>query len=219
MPFATRSLGDAVALAEAGGIELRTLREQTSWSCHHGISRWSSTCDCTVDGTWKAPLRSALERLAGGIDAATEQLAARLPGAPDPWAARDAYVDVVIGAEAVESFADAGLAPGASQDDRSRLHRLMEAQRWRLAMFASCAWFWESPDRIETAGGLRAAVRAARLIDELAGTDLESRLRADVGLLVGNGHRGVELLRRALIAVGAPDRHENPSARGLRATG
>lgn len=219
MPFAAPSLGDAVAQAEARGLELRSLREQTSWSCHHGISRWSSTCDCTVDGTWKAPLRSALERLAGGIDAATEQLAARLPGAPDPWAARDAYVDVVIGAEVADTFVDAWLDRSATLDERGRLLGLMEAQRWRLAMFASCAWFWESPDRIETAGALRAAVRAARLVDELAGTDLESRLRADVGLLVGNGHRGVELLRQALIAVGAPDRTENPSARGLRATG
>ena len=57
---------------------------------------------------------------------------------------------------------------------------LMEAQRWRLAMFASCAWFWDVPDRIETAGALRAAVRAARLVDGLAGTDLEARLLADL---------------------------------------
>ncbi len=157
--------------------------------------------------------------MAGGIDAATEQLAARLRGAPDPWAARDAYVDVVIGAETAGSFVDARLDHGATLDERGCLLGLMEAQRWRLAMFASCAWFWESPDRIETAGALRAAVRAARLVDELAGTDLESRLRADVGLLVGNGHGGVQLLRQALIAVGAPDGLENPSARGLRATG
>ncbi len=219
LPFATPSLGDAVAQSLASGLETRTLREQTSWSCHHGITRWSSTCECTVDGTWKAPLRSALERLAGGIDAATEQLAAPLPGAPDPWAARDAYVDVVIGAHPASAFADAWLDPAATTGDRESLLDLMAAQRWRLAMFASCAWFWEAPDRIETAGALRAAVRAARLVDELAGTGLESRLRADVGLLVGNGLGGDELLRQALKAVGAPDLLENPSARGLRATG
>ena len=44
-------------------------------------------------------------RLAAGIDAVTDGLAAELPGTPDPWAARDAYVDVVIGADEPAAFA------------------------------------------------------------------------------------------------------------------
>ncbi len=219
LPFDRPSLGEAIARSEAGGLDVREVREQTSWSCHHGISRWSTTCDCTIDGTWKAPLRSALERLAGGIDAATDQLARDLSSAPDPWAARDAYVDVIIGERSAAAFTEAWLGDGATPAERRTLADLMEAQRWRLAMFASCAWFWESPDRIETAGALRAAVRAARLVDSLAGTDLETRLAADLALLVHNGPGGAELLRQALSAVGAPEGLENPSARGLRATG
>jgi hypothetical protein len=100
----------------------------------------------------------------------------------------------------------------------------MEAQRWRLAMYASCAWFWETPDRIETAGALRAGARAARLIDAVAGTALEQRLLADLALIRsidGDGAvvDGAGLIRVALIAVGATHAPENPSARGLRATG
>ena len=41
----------------------------------------------------------------------------------------------------------------------------------------SCAWFWESPDRIETRGALRAATRAAGLVDAI-GAD---RPRAQTG--------------------------------------
>ena len=41
----------------------------TSWSCHHGVLRWSAECPDVPDGRWKAPLRAALDRLAGGIDA------------------------------------------------------------------------------------------------------------------------------------------------------
>ena len=81
----------------------------------------------------------------------------------------------------------------------------MEAQRWRLAMFASCAWFWDRPARIETAGALRAATRAARLIDGLAGTDLERRLIDDLRLIESDGVDGATLLRVALRAVGAPE--------------
>ena len=48
---------------------------RTSWSCHHGIHRWSGECACAPDGRWKAPLRAALERLAAGIDVVTERVA------------------------------------------------------------------------------------------------------------------------------------------------
>ncbi len=222
LPYDTPSLDRAVAEAAASPAGLATvaLLEHTSWSCHHGTLRWSGGCGCVERGDWKSPLRAALDRLAGGIDAATDHLAARLLGSPDPWQARDAYVDVVIGAQPVTTFTDDWLASPASDEERRVWQTLMEAQRWRLAMYASCAWFWEVPERVETAGALRAAVRAARLIDGLASTDLERRLVADLGLLdVGQGV-GVDLLRLALSAVGAPMYEPgNPSARGLRATG
>jgi hypothetical protein len=95
----------------------------------------------------------------------------------------------------------------------------MDAQRWRLAMYASCAWFWERPDRVETAGALRAAVRAARLIDRRAGSGLEATLRDDLALIDHDGLDGLGLVDGALHVVGAPNQPGNPSARGLRATG
>lgn len=219
-PFLTPSLGEAIAAAEASGLPQTGLLERTSWSCHHGIARWTTDCDCVVDGSWKGPFRSALERLAGGIDAATDHIVRALPGSPDPWAARDDYVDVVVGVRSEAEFADAQLDGSADADDRATLARAMEAQRWRLAMFASCAWFWEGPDRVETGGAFRSAVRSARLIDGLAGTVLEERLAADLALFEMAGVSGADLMRMALRAVGAPlSARENPSARGLRATG
>jgi hypothetical protein len=224
-PYEAPSLSLAVARAAASELPVARLQERTSWSCHHGIERWAAGCGCVPDGRWKGPLRTALERLAGGVDAATDHLARGLPGAPDPWAARDAAVDLVLGLVSPTAFADAWLAPTADQADRAVFAAVMEAQRWRLAMFASCGWFWDDPVRVETAGALRAATRAARLIDGLAGTDLEHRLVADLALVGVDGGDGVALLRTALSAVGVrldkppdPDA-ENPSARGLRATG
>jgi Domain of unknown function (DUF3536)/Glycosyl hydrolase family 57 len=219
-PFATLPLVEAIARTGSTAVPGTVPHERTSWSCPHGIERWSGACSCVGDGSWKAPLRTALDRLAGGIDEATDHLARELPGAPDPWAARDAYVDVVVGLTPESAFVEGWLSPRAERDERAAFRRLMEAQRWRLAMFASCAWFWESPDRIETAGALRAAARAARLVDWSAGTDLERRLVDDLALLDGHGVNGVDLLRSALEAVGQRlDLPENPSARGLRATG
>ncbi len=200
LPYATPTLAGAVERAAAAGLPLGRLRDRTSWSCHHGVARWGTSCECVPDGAWKGPLRSALDRLAGGVDAGTEQLLRALPGQPDAWAARDASVDLLLGLETVVTFADRWLAPDASAADRATFAAVMDAQRWRLAMFASCGWFWDEPARIETAGALRAAVRAARLMDGLAGTDLEQRLVADLALVSADG---IGLLDTALAAVGA----------------
>jgi hypothetical protein len=198
----------AAAVAEQPGRphpEVR-IRDRTSWSCHHGVLRWAGECADAADGRWKAPLRGALERLAGGIDAATTAVARDLPGRPDPWDARDRYVNVVIGAQEGDELAAACLGPSASPDDRARLLDALEAQRWRLAMFASCGWFWEDPARTETRQVLRAAARAARLMDGLAGTDLETRLVADLATFVSPalGIDGATIYRRALAEVGQP---------------
>ena len=194
------------ALREQPGRPFRAVRivERTSWSCHHGILRWGGACPCADDPGWKAPLRSALERLAAGIDTMTERLAARLPATLDPWAARDEYVEVLIGAQGALEFATRWLGTSGSDEDVRLLLDLMEAQRWRLAMFASDAWFWDDPARPETMGVLRAAAWAARSIEALAGSSLEARLVADLALLSSPGHRvdGAELYRRALAEVG-----------------
>ncbi len=201
LPYAMPALAAAVEEAAAAWLPEAHLRDRTSWSCHHGVARWDSSCECVPDGAWKGPLRAALDRLAGGVDAATEQLLRALPGRPDPWAARDASVDLLLGLETTATFATRWLASAATPEDRLTFAAVMEAQRWRLAMFASCGWFWDEPARIETAGTLRAAVRAARLIDALAATDLERRLVADLHLVAADG---IGLLDAALAAVGAP---------------
>ena len=127
-------------------------------------------------------------------------------GLDDPWEARDRYVDVVIGAVEGDAFAAACLGRRSTAEERTRLLVLMEAQRWRLGMFASCGWFWEDPIRTETHQVLRAAARAARLVDGLAGSSLEQRLLADLRALwsPSTGIDGEAIYRTALIEVGQP---------------
>jgi hypothetical protein len=70
-------------------------------------------------------------------------------------------------------------------------------------MFASCGWFWDDPVRPETAGALRTAVRAARLVDRLHDSGLERRLLDDLALVRDpNGRDGVSIARSALEIVG-----------------
>jgi hypothetical protein len=205
-PYDVVTLADVIAETPGRPFPLMRIRDRTSWSCHHGVLRWSAECPCARDGRWKGPLLAALDRLAGGIDTVTETLARGLPGLDDVWEARDRYVDVVIGARSGDEYAGEMLGATASAADRERLLALMASQRWRLGMFASCGWFWGEPTRPETHQVLRAAARAARLADGLAGTDLEARLVADLGLFVAPELEidGATIYRQALSEVGQP---------------
>ncbi|MGZ6269459.1 MAG: DUF3536 domain-containing protein [Candidatus Limnocylindrales bacterium] len=182
------------------------IRERTSWSCHHGVARWSAECPDAADGRWKGPLRAAMDRLAGAIDATSEGLAHILADEPDLWAARDGYVDVVHGAEPPAAFSARWLGDAAPSGDRHAFIDLMEAQRWRLAMYASDGWFWDDPVRGETKHVLLCAARAARMVDALAGTRLEQRFVEDLTVLGSPSRQidGAAIYREALAEVGQP---------------
>jgi hypothetical protein len=181
------------------------INERTSWSCHHGVARWSGECPDAADGRWKAPLRAALERLAGAIDVVTAAAIAEIPGDVAADAARDAFIDVVAGAVTARDFA-ADRWPAADEPTRTRVLALLEAQRWRLAMFASDGWFWDDPVRPETRQVLRAAARAVRLVDGIAGTGLERRLVEDLATFSSpsRGLDGAAIYGMALADVDQP---------------
>jgi Domain of unknown function (DUF3536)/Glycosyl hydrolase family 57 len=203
--FDVVSLADALAEASAGPLPFVRIVARTSWSCHHGVARWSAECPDAFDGRWKGPLRAALERLAAGIDAASDGWLRARGAELDLWSLRDAYVDVVVGSMSAEAFGSRQLAPLAL-DDRARALALLEAQRWRLAMFASDGWYWDDPIRPETRQVLRSAARAVRLVDAELGTALEARFVADLWLFTSpsRGVDGAAIYRMALEEVGQP---------------
>jgi hypothetical protein len=200
------NLATVVADEPEGGYGTTHVSERTAWSCHHGIQRWTGECPCAADGRWKGPLRQALDRLAAGIDQVTEHLLPEAITAPAFWEARDAYVEVLQGATEPDAFLERHLDGRTARALRERVLDLLEAQRWRLAMFASDGWFWDEPSRLETQQILRAAARAVRIVDGYAGTALERRLGEDLGLLSSPARHidGYEIYREALADVGQP---------------
>src|SRR5262249_55781312 len=74
--------------------------ENSSWSCAHGVGRWTSNCGCNCGGhagwnqEWRRPLREALDWLRDTIAPRFEQAAASI--FRDPWGARDEYIDVIL---------------------------------------------------------------------------------------------------------------------------
>jgi hypothetical protein len=203
--FDVTTVGAEVGAAPPGIFPPAQIAERTSWSCHHGVLRWYAECPDAADGRWKGPLRAAFERLASAIDTVAGGLAGAFMDPDALWPARDEYIDVIFGAESSESFGRRRL-PLGDESQRAGLVTLMEAERWRLAMFASDGWFWGDPIRPETQQVMLCAARASRLMDDLAGTALERRLRDDLGLLVSPSRRidGAGIYCEALEEAGQP---------------
>lgn len=159
------------------------IRERSSWGCAHDLLRWRGDCACTPgNGAWKGVMRETFDALAKRIDAVTEELSAGI--VDDVWTLRDEYVDVVIGAIDPEAWLEAHDLP-ASGPTAARVLTLMEAQRRRLAMYASCAFYWDDLTRLEAAYGTRSALFAAKLLDQAFGTDLRAVFTARLGQVVG----------------------------------
>ena len=212
--FVRTTAGAAFDSLGLEGLPPISIRDQTSWSCNHGVARWAGDCPCVPDGRWKQPLRQAFDRLASAIDVLTEM---RLrPLGLDAWALRDRYVDVVSEFAEPEAWAEIELRRAGGTDRASRTRgaagaerraevlTVMRAQASRLSMFASDGWFWDDPRRIETAQVLRFAAHAARLTDGLCGSTLERQLVEDLRPMraPGRGPDGARLYADALRVVG-----------------
>jgi len=179
--------------------------ENTSWSCQHGVERWRANCGCNAghagwNQEWRAPLRDALDWLRDEVSRVFEEQGGR--DLRDPWAARDAYIDVILSRtpEAVDAFFGAHARAGLAREDRPRALRLLEMQRHALLMYTSCGWFFDELSGIETIQVVKYAARALQLAERF-GTSLETefirRLSAAKSNLLRWGHGG-EIYRRTV---------------------
>jgi Domain of unknown function (DUF3536)/Glycosyl hydrolase family 57 len=140
--------------------------ENTAWSCAHGVGRWREDCGCHTGGApgwnqaWRAPLRRALDWLRDELAPFYEEAAREF--FPDPWAARDAYIEVI-------------LDRSQARLDSVRALRLLELQRHLMLMYTSCGWFFNDLAGIETIQILQYAGRAVQLAEQLFATPVEER--------------------------------------------
>ncbi len=154
--------------------------EDSSWSCIHGVERWRADCGCNTGGhpawnqAWRGPLRDALDWIRDGIAPHYEEQAGLL--LKDPWAARNAYIQVILDRDPdnLDDFLlEHAKAPLGEQQTR-RVLKLLELQRHALLMYTSCGWFFDELSGIETTQVIMYAGRALQLAAETLGEDLES---------------------------------------------
>lgn len=152
-----------------------SVREFTSWSCHHGIKRWTGECDCTPsNGKWKFYLRSILNRLAVDLDQIFEKQVGQY--IQDPWFLRRDYIHVMLGQRTLADLLAEHARRSLADDDVLRTQLLLESQKERQLMFTSCGWFFEDFQRIEPRNNVGYAAKAVHLARLATGIDLGSRL-------------------------------------------
>jgi len=137
----------------------------SAWSCAHGVGRWMADCGCRTGGepgwsqAWRAPLREAFDLLRDWGSDVFQRVGANL--LHDPWAARDAYLAVLLGARSWDHFAAEHVS-----GDAHVAGLLLDAQRNALLMYTSCGWFFNDLAGIETVQVLRYAARTIDLFEQ-----------------------------------------------------
>jgi len=190
--------------------------EESSWSCGHALGRWTDDCGCRVDSDrgwhqrWRGPFRAALEQLRDSAREALEPMGRGL--FKDPVRARDAYGEVV-GRE--EHFAEWYLQHQGAKADVDQARLWMEIQRRLMAMFTSCAWFFDEVSGLEPLQNVRLAASAIGQLKALCGADLAPAFEQVLDTVPGN--LGTDKLIQTLKTHLTPPKHTPTSVGGLSA--
>ena len=146
--------------------------EGSSWSCAHGVGRWTRDCGCQTGGEpgwnqqWRQPLREALNFLRDDAAMKFQDVGGELLS--DPWAARNQYIGVVLDPDYVrEEFLKRQAVRQLNSSEELRVWKLLEMQRSALLMFTSCGWFFSDLAGIETIQVMRYAARVVDLMSQL----------------------------------------------------
>ncbi len=167
------------------------IRENTSWSCAHGVERWRSDCGCNSGNThyhqrWRGPLRQALDALQEKLD----ELFMRESSIPlvDPYCAVDDYIEVILdrSRENSEAFLSKRARGELSEAQKVNVWRLLEMQRYARLIYTSCGWFFDDISNIETVKIIEYAARSIQLAREAGGIDLEPQFIRDLSNAPGN---------------------------------
>jgi alpha-amylase/alpha-mannosidase (GH57 family) len=185
--------------------------DSSSWSCSHGVERWRSNCGCNGgkagwNQLWRGPLRDALDLLRDRTAPLAEAIAA--PLLKDLWAARDAYIHVILdrSQDNVDRFLRAHTTRELTPAERVTVLELLELQRHTQLMYTSCGWFFDEISGIETVQIIAYAGRVIQLAAKLFANDaltLETDFLAKLALAKSNVPEigdGAEVYRRYVTA-------------------
>lgn len=126
--------------------------ENSSWSCAHGVGRWSTNCGCVIDPAlkgqqaWRVDLRQVLNRLRDitrtlFLDRTAELLI-------DSMVLRHGWKRAELQGSTTH-WIQANAKRVLSQAEIEEVYFWMKQQELALKMFTSCGWFFDTATGIE----------------------------------------------------------------------
>ena len=157
------------------------IKPVSSWSCFHGVGRWSDDCGCSTGGhpgwnqKWRKPLREALDYLRDEMVALFKKQGKKYYLNPD--LARDNYITVILdrSENSVKAFQDEFFVPDLDADQKVHAMELLEIQRQAMLMYTSCGWFFSEISGIETVQIMKYAARVMQLAKSFTKKDYEPK--------------------------------------------
>ncbi len=167
-------------LAEYPPVHEVSIRENTAWSCAHGLGRWSEDCGCQTGlhpewkQAWRHPLREALNWLRDRLAERYEERGSQV--FRDPWQARDESITLRLdpSSDNAEAFLERHARPGLAEEEKSAVETLLEVERYAMLMFTSCGWFFDDVSGLESRQILQYAGRAIDLAESAFGKSFEA---------------------------------------------
>lgn len=193
-----RQIFPALWLKENPPTEFIKIHEMTSWSCHHGVNRWSSGCNCTQDSEWKKALRDFINCVGDIVnDVYLSYLSDKIS---DVWELRHRYVDVLLNKITENELLDQLLPINRDSDTDSNIITLLRAQYERQRMYTSCGWFFEDFDRIEPQNIIAYATQALILTSQINGVDYFPKIESKLERIVSStsGVSGLDMYNQYL---------------------
>jgi len=168
------------------------IKNNSSWSCPHGLERWRSNCGCRLNSKskwnqkWRKELRAALDWLRDELAQSYERT---MKNHMDyPWKLRDGYIDVILNETEpqFEKFINEHIGAEISKKNLKNIFDNLEMQKFTMLMYTSCGWFFDDVSGIETAHILQYAARAIELTNENEESKIEEKFIQMLSRAQGN---------------------------------
>ncbi len=162
----------------------------SSWSCSHGVSRWYRDCGCTTGSSegwnqkWRTALREAFDELNRRAEKVFRDETVRLVPSADPDTLRNAYISVLTGRRPVPDFLNSYAL--SRREDRMKLLRLLDGQKYAMYMFTSCGWFFADITGVEPRQNILYAARLLALYRDILPPLTEKEFQNTLGEALSN---------------------------------
>jgi len=144
------------------------IRDNTSWTCIHGVARWNSNCGCRHDNkhrdqSWKAPLSAAVNKLTKIAHDAWLNLAEDKK--MHLKMAQDVDTAFLEGNETIRQGFVAWMTHNGSVEARRAAYDLMELRCFAFLLKNSCVFYFDTLDRDEIRQSMKYAAKMAWIME------------------------------------------------------